>query len=147
MSQDKPIKLFISHVFTEEDDYHRFFEYVESVVNFFYLNFSKPDLAGAEASPAAIRQQMSGAELVVLLSGVYDRDPTWVYEQARHARTLKIPVIALEPFGTGATIHPKLAAFADATVPWNGREIVDAIRKHARNEDIARWDVIDFKLD
>ncbi|MGA0027217.1 MAG: hypothetical protein ACO3IJ_07060, partial [Steroidobacteraceae bacterium] len=59
----------------------------------------------------------------------------------------KIPVIALEPFGTGTTIHPKLAAFADATVPWNGREIVNAIRKHARNEDVARWDVIDFKLD
>jgi hypothetical protein len=32
-------------------------------------------------------------------------------------------------------------------VEWNERALVDAIRHHARHEDTARWDVVEFKLD
>jgi hypothetical protein len=29
-------------------------------------------------------------------------------------------------------------------IDWNAREMVDAIRRVARGEDTARWEVIDF---
>ena len=32
-------------------------------------------------------------------------------------------------------------------VDWDERGLVDAIRKEARHENTARWDVIEFKLD
>ncbi len=38
MSQQNPIRLFVSHSFKPDDDYLRVFEYLESAVNFFYKN-------------------------------------------------------------------------------------------------------------
>ena len=53
----------------------------------------------------------------------------------------------LEPFGTTDPVPAKLREMADEVVPWNGREMCDAIRRQARHEDTTRWDVIEFKLD
>lgn len=43
VTQKNPIRLFVSHVWHDDDDYHRVFEYLESVDNFFYRNTSTPD--------------------------------------------------------------------------------------------------------
>ena len=50
-------------------------------------------------------------------------------------------------FGVTEPVPAKLREMADEVVPWNGREIADAIRRQARHEDTKRWDVIEFKLD
>ena len=44
ITQQNPIRLFVCHVWVEDEDYHRIFEYVESSPNFFYRNTSKPDV-------------------------------------------------------------------------------------------------------
>ena len=43
VSEDNPIRVFVTHTFEESNDYLRVFEFLESVDNFFYLNVSKPD--------------------------------------------------------------------------------------------------------
>jgi hypothetical protein len=53
----------------------------------------------------------------------------------------------MEPFGVTDPVPAKLREMADEVVPWNGREMADAIRRQARHEDTTRWDVIEFKLD
>ena len=43
VTQKNPIRLFVCHVYHEDDDYHRVFEYLESAANFFYRNTSTPE--------------------------------------------------------------------------------------------------------
>ena len=43
VTQRNPIRLFVSHVWHPDDDYHRVFEYLESASNFFYRNTSTPE--------------------------------------------------------------------------------------------------------
>ena len=40
-----------------------------------------------------------------------------------------------------------LLGSAQEVVDWNARNLVDALRQHARHENTARWDVVEFKLD
>jgi hypothetical protein len=56
-------------------------------------------------------------------------------------------VIVLECFGVKQKMPVQLEALADEIVEWNERNIADAIKRQARHEDTARWDVIEFKLD
>jgi len=44
MSQAHPIRLFVTHVWEVSEDYLRVFEYLESAKNFFYRNYSVPEL-------------------------------------------------------------------------------------------------------
>ena len=55
MSQNNPIRLFVTHAWEPTDEYLRIFEYLESARNFFYKNFSAPDKApsGAARKPTA----------------------------------------------------------------------------------------------
>ena len=42
MSQANPIRLFVTHIWEDSDDYLRVFEYLESARNFFYRNTARP---------------------------------------------------------------------------------------------------------
>ena len=43
VSENNPIRVFVTHTFAETDDYLRVFEFLEANDNFFYLNVSKPE--------------------------------------------------------------------------------------------------------
>ena len=63
MSEKDPIRVFVAHLFEEDVDYLRAFEYMESRDRFFYLNTAKPDdmpQGGAEAIKTTLREQIQG---------------------------------------------------------------------------------------
>ena len=151
MSQDNPIRLFVSHLYAPDDDYHRVFEYLEGSRNFFYINLSTPENPprsfDKESVKEHLRAQMINAEAVLVTSGIYAKDPVMIEFQALYAKACDKPLIVLEPFGTAQPVPPQLKRLADEVVPWNERELADAIRRQARHEETARWDTIEFKLD
>ena len=55
-----------------------------------------------------------------------------------------IPIIAVRPFGGMAETPQELVDRVSEHIEWNSREMADALRRQARLEDTARWDVIDF---
>ncbi|HLS79955.1 MAG TPA: TIR domain-containing protein [Steroidobacter sp.] len=150
ISQQNPVRIFVSHVFEASDDYHRVFEYLESSHNFYYRNCSDPDARPAgdrEAMKEELRRQIRLAEVVIVPSSLYRQHYDWIDFQLNCAKGLDKPVIVMEPFGVKEKIAVQLEALGDEIIEWNERSIADAIRRQARHEDTSRWDVIDFKLD
>jgi hypothetical protein len=150
MSEKDPIRVFVTHAFASQPDYHRVFEYLESSPNFFYRNCSVPDhppaAGGKEALKEEYRTQLKSAEVVVVLSSLYLENEYWTTYQMDAAQANNLPLVAMEPFGVTMKVPPELAKRAAEVIGWDGRLIVDAIRRQARHEDTARWDVIEFKL-
>ena len=150
MSEKNPIRVFVTHAFASHPDYHRVFEYLESSPNFFYRNCSVPDhppqTGGKEALKEEYRTQMKTAEVVVVLSSLYLDNEYWTTYQMDVAQANSLPLIVMEPFGVSMKVPAELAKRAAEVIGWDGRLIVDAIRRQARHEDTARWDVIEFKL-
>lgn len=151
MTETNPIRLFVTHLYAPDEAYFRVFEYLESQPNFFYRNLAAPDKPPRSREKEAIREdlrrQMADAEVVVLLSSLHARDPVLIEFQALYAQSCDKPLVVMEPFGTTEAVPAKLREMADEVVPWNGREIADAIRRQARHEDTTRWDTVEFKLD
>lgn len=150
ISQQNPVKVFVSHVFETSDDYFRVFEYLESSHNFYYINCSDPAQmpgGGMEGMKDELRRQISRAECVIIPSSLYRKHQEWIDFQLNCAKGLDKPVIVLEHFGVKEKMPVQLEALGDEIVGWNEREIADAIRRQARHEDTSRWDVIEFKLD
>jgi hypothetical protein len=150
ITQQNPIRLFVCHVWVEDEDYHRIFEYVESSPNFFYRNTSKPDArppGDKEALREALRNQIAEAEVMIVPAALYRRNVDWVEFQMHCAKAYDKPIIVLEPFGGTDTIAPSVQELADDVVPWDQRQLIDAIKREARHEETTRFDVIEFKLD
>ena len=150
ITQQNPIRLFVCHVWVEDEDYHRIFEYVESSPNFFYRNTSKPDVrppGDKEALREALRNQIAEAEVMIVPAALYRRNVDWVEFQMHCAKAYDKPIIVLEPFGGTDTIAPAVQELADDVVPWDQRQLIDAIKREARHEETTRFDVIEFKLD
>lgn len=151
MTENNPIQLFVTHLYAPDETYFRVFEYLESQPNFYYANLATPEKLPRSKEKEAIREdlrrQMSDAEVVMLLSSLYSRDSVLIEYQGLYAQSCDKPLIVMEPFGTNEPVPAKLREMADEVVAWNGREMVDAIRRQARHEDTTRWDVIEFKLD
>ena len=152
MTDDKnPIRLFVTHLFAPDEAYFRVFEYLESQPNFFYTNLATPEKPPRSKEKEAVREdlrrQMADAEVVVLLSSLHARDPVLIEYQGLYAQSCDKPLVVMEPFGTTEAVPARLREMADEVVPWNGREMADAIRRQARHEDTTRWDTIEFTPD
>jgi hypothetical protein len=150
VNQANPIRLFVCHVYRPDDDYHRVFEYLESASNFFYRNTSTPEKrpqGDREALREDLRRQINDAEVVILTSSLYRRNIDWVEFQLHCAKAFDKAVVVLEPFGAQDTIAPAVQEVADEVVPWDQRQLVDAVKRQARHEETTRFDTIEFKLD
>ena len=138
VSQKNPVRIFVCHVWVENDDYQRVFEYLESVDNFFYRNTSVLDnrpAGGKEAQRDELRRQIVEAEVVLVPASLYRKHLDWIEFQLHCAKAFDKPVIVLEPFGSHDTIAPAVLELGDEVVPWDQRQIVDAIKRQARHEE------------
>jgi hypothetical protein len=151
MSQNNPIRLFVTHAWETSDEYLRIFEYLESARNFFYKNFSQPDKApavgGKDADREELRRQMAQAECVIALPGLYRTQTELLMFELTFAKASDKPVILMRPFGANAVLPKEVTQFSDQIVEWDGRALVDAVKAQARHEESNRWDTIEFKLD
>lgn len=148
MSEDNPIRVFVSHNFFEDDDYLRVFEFLEGVDRFFYLNCSKPEnvpeAGGLEAAKEELINQIKESEAVIILATHFSDNTDLVRFLMDVAEANAKPMIAIRPFGGVAESPQELVERVKEHIEWNEREIADALRRQARLEDTARWDVIDF---
>jgi hypothetical protein len=150
MSEKNPIRIYVTHAFATNSDYHRVFEYLEALPNFFYRNCSVPDhppaTGGKEGLKEEYRTQLKTAEVVIVLSSLYMENEYWTTYQMDAAQASNLPLVAMEPFGVNAKVPAELAKRAAEVVGWNERLMIDAVRRQARHEDTQRWDTIEFKL-
>lgn len=150
MSEKNPIRLYVTHSFASNADYHRVFEYLEALPNFFYRNCSVPDhlpsVPGREGLKEEYRTQLKTAEVVIVLCSLYIENEFWTTYQMDAAQAANLPLVAIEPFGVNVKVPAEVAKRAAEVVGWNERLIIDAVRRQARHEDTARWDTIEFKL-
>jgi hypothetical protein len=151
MSEKNPIRIFVTHAFTGDADYHRVFEYLESSPNFFYKNTSAPDRAptggGKEALKDELRAQIKDAEIVVVLASFYESNDVWATYEMDAAQAMDIPIVAIGFFGRDDKLPDVIAKRAATVVQWNERELIDAVRRIARHEQTNRWEVIEFTPD
>ncbi len=150
MSQANPVRLFVTHVWENSDDYLRVFEYLESARNFFYRNYSTPDLPPSgdkEALKEDLRRQIAPVEAVIGLSSLFATHQDLFTFQLLYAQASQKPVVLMKPFGSRKEVPKSILDLADEVVDWDERALVDAIRRQARHEDTTRWDTIEFKLD
>lgn len=147
MSENNPIRVFVTHPFGESESYLRVFEFLESVDRFYYVNVSRPDASpdgGMDAVKDELIAQIKLAEAVFVMPDLYDKQPDLVNFMMDVADANKIPMIVIRPFGQVSETAPELIARCKEHIEWNSREFVDALKRQARNEDTARWETIDF---
>ena len=150
VTQKNPLRVFVAHAWAEDEDYLRIFEYLESQDRFFYLNTSAPERRPAgdrEVQREELRRQIAAAEVVVLPATLYRRQVDLSEFQLHCAKAFDKPVVVLEPFGGTDVVASALLELADEVVPWDERQLVDALKREARHEESTRFDVIEFKLD
>jgi hypothetical protein len=150
MSQANPIRLFVTHLWENSDDYLRVFEYLESARNFFYRNTSKPELrpdGDKEALKEGWRKQIAPVEVVVGLASLFEVSQDLLLFQLLYAQASHKPVVLLKPFGSQRPLPKAILDLSNEVVDWDERALVDAIKRQARHEDTSRWDTIEFKMD
>ncbi|MDJ0910549.1 MAG: hypothetical protein QNI99_15225 [Woeseiaceae bacterium] len=147
MYEHNPIRVFVTHTFSETDDYLRIFEFLECVDRFYYLNVSKPEEApsgGMDEVKDVLINQIKECEAMFVLPSVYDAQPDLVTYMMDAADANKKPMIVIRPFGQVSATPAVLVDRCNEHIEWNAREMVDALKRQARLEDTSRWEVVDF---
>ena len=145
--ENNPIRVFVTHTYSESDDYLRIFEFLECVDRFYYLNVSKPDerpAGGMDELKDALIEQIKAAEAVFVIPALYDDQPDLIKFMMDAADANGKPMIVIQSFGRVSETPKELVERCAEHIEWNAREMVDALKRQARLEDTARWEVVDF---
>ena len=105
-----------------------------------------PD-GGLDAMKDELRKQINAAEVVICPAATLERNPELVNFQIDCAGAFKKPILGVRSFGGTVMIKKDFLDRCDDLVEWNDRVITDAIKKLARNEDTAQWEVVEFDPD
>jgi hypothetical protein len=147
VSEENPIRVFVTHAFSESDDYLRLFEFLECVDRFYYLNVSRPEErpdGGMSEIKDALNRQIKESEAVIVLPSLYRAQPDLVNFMMEAADANGRPLIVIRPYGQVAETPKELLARAREHIEWNARDMVDALKRQARAEDTNRWEVVEF---
>ncbi len=151
VSEKDPYRVFVTHLFQADEDYQRVFEYLESRDNFFYANSANvaavPTAGGPEAIKDVLREQIRPAEVVVMPIAMFESNPDLVRFQMDVAQAFKKPILGIKSFGETVAIRKDVVDRCDDIIEWNDRSLINAIKKLARGEDAAEWEVIEFDMD
>lgn len=148
MSENNPIRVFATHSFDETDDYLRIFEFLESVDRFYYLNVSQPEnlptTGGQQEVKDELIRQIKASEAVIVLPSILEQNKDLAHFMMDVAEANNIGMITIKPFGGLVDTPQELVDRCAEHIEWNDREMVDALKRQARNEDTSRWEVLDF---
>jgi hypothetical protein len=148
LSESNPIRVFATHCFDETDDYLRIFEFLESVERFYYVNVSQPEnlptTGGAQEIRDELIKQIKASEAMIVLPSTFEQNRDMTNFMMDVAEANNIRMITIRHFGGIHETPPELAERCAEHIEWNDREMVDALRRQARGEDTARWEVLDF---
>lgn len=151
MSEKDPYRVFVTHIFQDNEDYQRVFEYIQSRDNFYFVACSKPEkmpqTGGAAAIKEELRKQITTAEVVIMPVAMFELNRDLMQFQVDVAQANKIPVVGVKSFGETISIAKAVIDSCDDIIDWNDRAIIDAIKHLGRNEATSQWEVIDFDLD
>jgi len=129
--------LFISHSWTYKDAYEKLVRMLDSAPYFPYRNHSVPkddpihNAPNQAALREAIRNQMNGCHVILILAGVYATYSKWINEEvalSKRGFQNPKPIVAIQPWGAEKT-SVFVKNNADIIVGWNTKSIVNGIRQ------------------
>lgn len=129
----KTYRLFISHSWAYGNAYDKIIKLLKDQ-NFSFYDHSVPKddpvhTNGTDKElKTAIENKVKGTHCVLILAGVYANYSKWILKEIDIAIKQGKTIIAIEPWGAEKT-SVMVKEKADAIVKWQGKSIVDAIKK------------------
>lgn len=118
-------KIFISHTGEEDEEYLTFIQKLSSANDFEYENYGIIE----KIDENDLREQIKPAEIVIILSGLYNKNKPLIKKQLDIAVNLEKPIVVIRPYGM-EDVSPELEEIAEDVVGWNAPCIVDSIEEN-----------------
>ena len=131
--------IFISHSWAYSDAYEKLIALLNRAPYFSYRNYSVPkdnpihNAPNSTAIYQAIKQQMSGCHVILIMAGVYSTYSAWINKEITIAQkefANPKPVIGIRPWAQ-TKVSSVVREASEEIVSWNTNSIVRAIRAYA----------------
>jgi hypothetical protein len=130
--------IFISHSWTYDGHYERIEEFLNDIDKLNWKNYSVPqeeslDVSTDEELKEALRNQIKGASVVLITSGMYSAHSDWIKEEIKIAKNMDKPIVGIKPDGN-QKIPSAVKNAADEIVGWRKGSIIGAVAEHGSLE-------------
>lgn len=132
-SKRKQYNLFISHSWTYNQHYDNITDMFDNKDYFKYNDYSVPQSDPLDADNTAqlrrdLKRRIKNSSVVVVTSGMYLNNSTWMKAEVDMAKRTGTPVVAVQPHGN-KKLPSKVKEDADKVVGWNRHSTVEAVRE------------------
>ncbi|MEK6701935.1 MAG: TIR domain-containing protein [Planctomycetota bacterium] len=126
-------RVFISHCWEYNRDYHRLVEFLSEAPLFHWQNHSVPEgnaLREDKKLEYRLRKRVGESDILLVVVGMEVPRRHWVRWELKWARIRGTPVVGVRPRGM-VSVPKAISRIAKDVVGWRRESILRAIRKHA----------------
>jgi predicted molibdopterin-dependent oxidoreductase YjgC len=132
MPELKTRMIFVSHAWAHEHHYMKVVEWFDAANNFSWKNSSVPSTDALTDKTSAglcagMTRQISPAQVVVILGGMYAAHSGWIDYEIREAVRMRKPIVGVVPWGQ-ERVPQNVQTAATVMVGWNSASIIKAVR-------------------
>lgn len=134
MPELKTRMIFVSHAWSYDEHYWKVVEWFNGAANFSWKNCSVPnhdalpDKTSAGLS-AGMTRQISPAQVVVILAGMYAAHSAWIDYEIQEAVRMGKPIVGVVPWGQ-ERVPLNVQNAAKVMVGWNSASVIQAVRDY-----------------
>ena len=133
MTEERVVRLFISHSWDHDEDYIGLLSLLRKIDLFNFYNYSVPEQDPLEAdSDKELMQelcdQLRGCNVLLVIASMYPSYSEWIQKEVLIARVYGKPVLGVIPRGQ-KRISSFVREYSDYLVHWNSKSIAKAILK------------------
>lgn len=130
-------RIFISHAWKYDSNYHNLVSLLNNAKNFSYYNYSAPKEKplfppGTPKTNNDIRKmitnKISPSQITIVIAGIYTSYSDWMKYEIDESVRMGKPILGIRPWGNSNIPH-HVSMNADEIVGWNTDSIISAIRK------------------
>ena len=118
-------KLFISHNGEGDEEYLNFFHRLLEAPDFEWKDYGIP----GENETEQLEEQIKPVQLVIILSGLYNRYPQLILKQIEISRKMNKTLILIRPYGM-EEVPKQLEPLVQDIIGWNRVCIVETIENN-----------------
>lgn len=123
--ESRVYKVFVSHTDKEDEEYLTFIQKLSSAHDFEYENYGIIE----KINKNELQEQIEPADVVIILSGLYNKNKSLIKMQLNIAMDLNKPIIVIRPYGM-EDVPIELEKVAADVMGWNAPCIVDSIEEN-----------------
>ena len=139
MSPTKKYKIYISHGWTNNENYGRMVKILNGIRYFYWENYSVSEHEHASSEEGItpdfhniLFNQIRHVDFIIIFAGMYNDHREMIEKEIEIAKSFDIPIVGIKPWEEGRDVPSEISDVSKMVLGWKSHTVANGIQRYIK---------------